>query len=222
MIFQSVLRITIMKNFLYISLIAVVLSASFASSLASADNSVLFMKANSSAKINIEYTFSRIGNWTMYPSIYPVQNSGGPSSSIIVMANPSFLNMTFYQLKNNITYTITPKNNTIGTFEMYTGFCGHYYPIVVGLNKSEVNPKIFDDFNTGDNFGCSPYEPNIRTENVIGYSDIIPITLSENSSMENTQVQSLAIPEFPFVIPILLASMMSILIFYRMKLSFRI
>lgn len=210
-----------MKNFLYILLI-VVISVSLASSLASADNSVLFMKANSSAKINIEYTFSRIGNWTLYPSIYPVQNSGGPSSSIIVMANPSFLNMTFYQLKNNITYTITPKNNTIGTFEMYTGFCGHYYPLVIGLNKSEVNPKIFDSFNTGDNFGCSPYEPDIHTESIIGYSNMIPVTFSANSSMGNMPTQSLTIPEFPFVIPVLLVSIMSILVFYRMTLRFRI
>ncbi|MDE1813013.1 MAG: hypothetical protein KGH85_09170, partial [Thaumarchaeota archaeon] len=113
----------------------------------------------------------------------------------------------------------TPKNNITGAFEIYTGFCGHYYPIVVGLNKSEVNPKIFEGFNNGDNFGCSPYEPHIHTENIVSYSGVIPVTLSENSSTGNMPIQSSVIPEFPFAITILLISFVSVIAFYRLRIN---
>ncbi len=210
-----------MKNFLYISLIATVFLSSLTSSLASADTntSVFFMKANSSARINIEFTFSTVGNWTLYPLIYSVPNSGGPVGSIIVVTEPSSLNLTISQSKYNVTYTITPKNNVTGAFEIYTGFCGNYYPLVVGLNQSKVNSKIFEGFGNGDNFGCSPYEPNIRTENVVGYSGMLPVTLSENSSTSGLPLQSSATPEFPFAEIVLLISIASLVVFYRLYLK---
>lgn len=208
-----------MKNFLHASLIAIVLSSLFASSLVSADaTTVFFMKADSSAKINIEYTFSDVGNWTLYPSIYPMPNSGGTTSSVIAMAIPSFFNVTTPQNKYDVTYVVTPKNNVTGAFEIYTGFCGRYYPIVVGLNQTEVNPKIFENFNNGVNFGCSPYQPDINTEHVVSYLGITPVSLSENSSTWSMSMQSSTTPEFPFAISMLIISITSLIIFYRIMI----
>lgn len=196
------------------------LSSVFVSSPASASAaSVFFMKANSSAKINIEFTFSSTGNWTMNPLVYSMPSTGGPVNSIAVVADPGSLNVTIFQPKYDITYTMTPKNNVTGIFEIDTGFCGRYYPIVVGLNESEVDPKIFKGFNNGTNFGCSPYQPDIHSESVIGYSGIIPLTLSADSEIWNKKVQSSVVPEFPIAISVLLISIILLIVFYRIKFT---
>ena len=200
------------------------MGSSFALNLASAqetNNYVFFMKTNSTAKIYTEFIFPVVNNasWTLPTSTkvyeYPEINGGGAQvDSIPVTVEPNSFMVSQHDV--NVTYAITAKNDTKGTFEIYTGVCGFFYPLVVGLNESEVDPKIFYSFYKGMYF-CPNYRTPPPTVNLVGYSGLVSKTFSENSSTWGNPAQSPAVPEFPFAILILIISIGSLIVFYRIK-----
>ena len=106
--------------------------------------------------------------------------------------------------------------------------------MVVQLNRlqpswSNVNNIISIDSSYPDIYGNN-LDTNALNDSPTTWTQTPSLTDSYNDSQtwqyDGTQWiftdKQVAVPEFPFAIPILFASMMSILIFYRMKLSFRI
>lgn len=185
------------------------------------------MKTNSSAKLYIEFTFRYNGGAEAYPRVYQYPDSFAvltPADSISVVPTTN----TFQgesQSNFNVTYTITAKNNTSGTFQLFMGAgCtdGSFYPLVVGLNESKVNPQIYRNFNHGwKSLTCPPFQTVINHTKIIGYSGIIPKIVSDNSNTWINPTQSSTVPEFPFAILILIISIASLIMFYRTKISNR-
>ncbi len=177
-------------NIHYFLIIVLVLSLSLIPSFESAfatSESVFFMKANSTAKLYAELTFRIVeGSWTPYPEVYsyPLVNGNYVNvGSITIRAAPNSFAVT--QPNVNVTYTIITKNDTRGTFLIFTGAWGYSYPLVVGLNESEVNPKKFYNFQPINCVFCPSMTTEPPREKVIGYSGLITKIASENSTWIN-------------------------------------
>lgn len=96
---------------------------------------------------------------------------------------------------------------------------GYSYPLVVGLNESEVDPSIFYNFHPITCVFCPAFSTLPPSEKVLGYSGLVVKTFSENSTTWQTPTQlSSTVPEFPFTIPILTISVVSLIVFYRIKI----
>lgn len=178
-------------------------------------NSIFFMKTDSTAKIYTQLTFHEVrGSWTPFPTVYsypPINGNYVKADSFSIVAEPNSFDVTQHNI--NVTYTIITKNNTKGTFEIFTGSWGYSYPLVVGLNESEVDPSIFYNFHPINCVFCPAFTTTPPSEKVVGYSNMVAKTLSNDSTTWITARPSSAVPEFSFAIPVLLISI-CLLIFY--------
>jgi hypothetical protein len=175
------------------------------------------MKTNSTAKIYTDLIFPKIeGSWTPYPRIflYPQVNENVEPNSITILAEPKSFSVNQHNV--NVTYTIITKNSTKGIFEIFTGSWGYSYPLVVGLNESEVNATIFYNFQPISCIYCPAFTTDPPSEKVVGYSSLVVKTFSENSSMwENPTQISTTVPEFPFTAIVFVLSIVSTILLYQ-------
>jgi hypothetical protein len=212
-----------MMKLFYLLIIATVISSSitFGHALAQeTGNLVFFMKANSTANFYAEFTFPRpSGSLALSPNVYPypeINGGGVPVNTIPVMVEPKSLVASQHNI--NVTYTITTKNNIKGIYEIDAGTCARFYPLVVGLNESEVDPAIFHSF-YHRGFFCESMNTLPPMINITGYSGMTIRTFSENSSTWGTypQPSTTTVPEFPFAYTVLAISMITLVIFYRIR-----
>jgi hypothetical protein len=201
-----------------------ILSFSLTSNLALAQEKgtvVYFMKTNSSAKLYLKIKFHENMVVPLNPIMYTypeIYNLYYNDTIKVVPTESSVQTTPPYGI--NTTETITAKNNITGTFEIFVGGCTNssFVPLVVGLNESKVDPQIFHNFHSGwVSLSCPPVDAFISQTKIIGYSGLIPKIISENSNTWINPTQSSTIPEFPFVIPILIISIGSLITFYRIR-----
>jgi hypothetical protein len=140
---------------LHLSLIMVLccmllgISTAFAESVS---GEVLFMKSNSVGHIYVEYDSFNPHNQVVNvdQDIYTGNLGNGvvvTTPDLTITANPSSINLN---ASTQVTYTIAAKNNLTGIYsisrDMVSG-CGAI-PLVIGLNESEVDPRILWQFFT--------------------------------------------------------------------------
>lgn len=148
----------------------------------------LFMKSNSTGKIYASYTFLKLNNqtWNFMPKILASTHDSNPVAPkiLIITAFPS----TIIENKNNtsVTYTIMAKNNVKGVYALSIFSCG-LTPLVVGLNESQVNPTIFNDFFSAE-YQCPTITDSVPNLNIVGYSGMISKIISMN--FDNTNITS--------------------------------
>ncbi len=180
-----------------LSLITIVLSFSLLSGLASAQENgtvVYFMKTNSSARLYLKVTFNENNVVQLYPIMYtyPEIYNLYYNDTIKVVATEGSVQTTSPH-NVNATEIITTKDNIHGTFEIFVGGCtkSSFIPLVVGLNESQVNPKIYQNFHSGwVSMTCPPIDAWISQTKVIGYSGLTPKIISENSTWINPTYSS--------------------------------
>ncbi len=143
------------------------------------------MKSNSVGKIYANFTFHVLNNqtWNFTPQLHA--SLSDPNSivpkDLTIIAVPSSIN----ENKSNVavTYIITAKNDVKGVYALFLHFCGQS-PLVVGLNESEVNPAVFNQFFTAV-YECPAGGESTPAMNITGYSNIISKTISTNSNNTN-------------------------------------
>lgn len=146
------------------------------------EGSVFFMKENSTAKIFANFTFPVLDNktWNIGPSILGDIHDPNPLDSkyLTVTANSSSITAN----KNHVavTYTITAKNNIKGVYSLFLYYCG-LSPLAVGLNESDVNPAIFNEFFTAV-YNCPAGSEDMPKMNFTGFSNMISKIINTNSN----------------------------------------
>lgn len=144
--------------------------------------SAFFMKTNSTAKIFANFTFTILDNktWNLGPSILGDIHDPNPfdSKDLTITVDPSSVTAN----KNNVTvtYTIIAKNNVKGVYASFLYYCG-LSPLVVGLNESNVNPVIFNEFFTAT-YNCPAGSEDMPKMNLIGYSSMTSKIINTNSN----------------------------------------
>lgn len=140
----------------YLLALGIFSSSFFIFGLASADSiggPVYFMKTNSTAKLYTEFSFREVGDTSLKPEVYSFPTTGTPLNSFTIVADPSQLNPKSPQRNLDVTFTITAKNNITGTFGIFIGLpCTGiaWYPLVVGLNESKVDPTFITTYTITD------------------------------------------------------------------------
>ena len=146
---------------------------------------VLFMKSNSIGKIYANFTFHILDNQTrnlnpeIHTSLYDSNSITSDNLSIIATPRSIIANKS----NVDVTYTITAKNDVKGVYALFLYFCGQT-PLAIGLNESEVNPAVFNQFFTAVNY-CPAGGESTPEMNIIGYSGIISKNIYTNSSNTN-------------------------------------
>lgn len=175
--------------------------------LSSPTQRVLYMKPNSVGHLYVKFS-TTLHNQTV--NLVPLNvfdtNQTNPNRNNIVSDISMIPNRTFIVLDNDslvVDYIITTKNNLKGLFEFsFPDTCG-IYPLVVGLDSSQINPSVLL-FGFTDH-GCTIYPPPIRVE----------LSSSLYTNFPLTESNSQTVSEFPFAVPILLTGIMSLIFFSR-------
>ena len=178
----------------------------------------LFMKSNSIAKIYVDFTFSILNNktWNLYPHFTGL-DTPNPPANLTVVETPSSFTGNATDVKG--IFTITATGNAKGIYPLILGYYCDAIPVVVGLNESKAILSTVYGIIAAPK-GCSIPPEDSPSINFIGYSGVTAsgITVDENNTITITSVSPLTVPEFPLAIPILLISISSMIIFYRMNI----
>lgn len=146
------------------------------------EGSAFFMKENSSAKIFVNFTFPVLNNktWNVSPLILGDIHDPNPIDSkyITIVANPS--SVTSNKTNSTVTYTITAKNNMKGVYSLFLYYCG-LSPLVIGLNESDIDPMIFNEFFTAS-YNCPAGSGDMPSMSIVGHSNMIYKSINTNSS----------------------------------------
>ena len=173
---------------------------------ARADDFIFYMKTNSIAEIYANFTFDSNSNNNQEISSGISYYPSGSHPNLSVDPRIILLSMQPNTLENHrttpITYTITASNSSEGTYLLNLGgFCDNYYLLVVGLNKSEVDPKIFTEFMSPHvEMGCGPFFGLGVDMKLVGFSGI---TFGTSNS---------TVPEFPLALVVLVTSISLIIL----------
>ena len=147
--------------------------------------SALFMKSNSTGKIYANFTLPVLNNktWNLNPEILSDMHDPNPFDSkyLTITAYPG--SVTANKSNVIVTYTITAKDNIKGVYALFLYHCG-LSPLVIGLNESDVNPEIFNEFFTAI-YHCPADIESTPQMNISSYSGIISKNISTNSSDAN-------------------------------------
>lgn len=153
-----------------------------------------FMKTNSTGTITIKYVVYYPHNdtfdttFTVYDS--KLQNPEPLAlKDLTINADPKSINL----LENNtVTYTVVAKNNIKGVYDIASiSPCGKY-PLVVGLNESEIMPSTLFRLSMPVHCGVIPSDAPVR--DITNYDGMIlkNVTRTQNqfSPMEQIQLGS--------------------------------
>lgn len=178
--------------------------------LSSHTRSVLYMEPNSVGHLYVTFSTS-LHNQTMILAPLNVFDTNQTKTNLHNNVSDLSIipNKTSIVLDNNsaeIDYTITAKNNLKGLFEFSLPETCGIYPLVVGLNSSQINPSVLL-FGFIDH-GCTMYPPPIRAE--LSSSLYTTFSLPESNSQ--------TVQEFPLTIPVLLMGITSLMVFYKIKI----
>jgi len=171
---------------------------------------VLYMEPNSVGHLFVTFSTTR-HNQTM--NLAPLNvfdtNQSNPNRYKSLPDLSVIPNRTSVVLDNNsivVDYTITAKNNLKGLFEFSIPETCGIYPLVVGLDSSQIDPRVLS-FGFVDH-GCTIYPSPVKTE--LSSNMYTTLLLSESSSQ--------TVPEFPLAIPVLLIGVISLIVFYKIKI----
>lgn len=143
---------------------------------------VFFMKENSTAKIFTNFTFPVLNNktWNISPSILADIHNPNPLDSKYLTVTVNSSSVTANKYNSTVAYTITAKNNVKGVYPLFLYYCG-LSPLVVGLNESDINSAVFNEFFTAV-YNCPAGSEDMPKMNFIGYSNMISKNIDTDSN----------------------------------------
>lgn len=162
---------------------------------------VFFMKENSTAKIFTNFTFPVLNNksWNISPSILGDIHDPNPIDSKYLTITVNSSSVTANKYNSTVAYTITTKNNVKGVYPLFLYYCG-LSPLVVGLNESDINSAIFNEFFTAV-YNCPAGSEDMPKINFIGFSNMISKNIDTNSNNSGSvdYMGPVSVPQPPFL-----------------------
>ncbi|MGI0088355.1 MAG: hypothetical protein ACREBI_10440 [Nitrosotalea sp.] len=141
-----------------------------------------FMKQNSTAKIDAKFTFQLLNNetWKLKPQIFSsLYDPSSEPTGMTISVLPNSFNANKSSI--SVTYTITAKPDTKGVYALFLFYCG-LSPLVVGLNESQINPEIFNEFFIAG-YMCPGIAP--PPMNITDYSNMVSKIINVNPNTVN-------------------------------------